>query len=61
MIPLTGTREMRTKPVTTVPTMAPAVPIPDNWPTTVPVSVEAGQPQLGHHRRHRRQQACRAR
>ena len=37
MIPLTGTREMSTKPVTTVPTMAPAVPIPDSWPTTVPV------------------------
>ena len=36
-IPLTGTREMRTKPVTTVPTMAPTVPIPDRWPTTAPV------------------------
>ncbi len=36
-IPLTGTREMSTKPVTTVPTMAPTVPIPDRWPTTAPV------------------------
>ena len=39
MIPLIGTREISTKPVTTVPTMAPAVPIPDSLPTTVPVSV----------------------
>ena len=39
MIPLIGTREISTKPVTTVPTIAPAVPIPDSLPTTVPVSV----------------------
>ena len=36
-IPLTGTREMSTKPVTTVPTIAPTVPTPDRWPTTLPV------------------------
>ena len=30
MIPLIGTREIRTNPVTTVPTMAPAVPIPES-------------------------------
>ena len=39
MMPLTGTREMSTKPVTTVPTMAPAVPIAESLPTTVPVSL----------------------
>ena len=37
-MPLTGTRETSTKPVTTVPTMAPTVPMPDSRPTTVPVS-----------------------
>ena len=39
MMTLTGSREMRTKPVTTVPTMAPAVPIAESFPTTVPVSL----------------------
>ena len=38
MMPVTGTRETRTKPVTTVPTTAPTVPMPDSRPTTVPVS-----------------------
>lgn len=37
-MPLTGTRETRTKPVTTVPAIAPSVPTPDRRPTTVPVS-----------------------
>ena len=37
MIPLTGTREIRMKPVTTVPTIAPTVPMPDSRPTTRPV------------------------
>ncbi len=37
-MPLTGNRAMRTKPVRTVPTMAPTVPTPDSRPTTVPVS-----------------------
>jgi hypothetical protein len=37
MIPLTGTREISTKPVSTVPKIPPAVPIPDSCPTTVPV------------------------
>ena len=36
--PADGTREMSTKPVSTVPTMAPAVPTPDSRPTTAPVS-----------------------
>lgn len=35
---LTGSRETRTNPVRTVPTMAPKVPTPDSRPTTVPVS-----------------------
>ena len=39
MMPLTGSREISTKPVTTVPTMAPAVPIAESLPTTVPVSL----------------------
>src|SRR5215212_2445864 len=39
MMPLTGTREISTKPVTTVPTIAPAVSIPATCPTTVPVSL----------------------
>ena len=38
MMPLTGRREMRMKPVTTVPTMAPVVPIAESLPTIVPVS-----------------------
>ena len=38
MMPVTGTREMSTKPVTTVPTIAPTVAIPESRPTTVPVS-----------------------
>ncbi len=37
-MPLTGTREISTNPVTTVPTIAPTVPMPDSRPTTVPVS-----------------------
>ena len=37
-MPLTGTRETSTKPVRTVPTIAPTVPMPDRRPTTVPVS-----------------------
>ena len=39
MIPVTGTRETSTNPVTTVPKIAPAVPRPESRPTTVPVSV----------------------
>ena len=35
---VTGSREIRTKPVSTVPAIAPAVPTPDSCPTTVPVS-----------------------
>ncbi len=38
MIQVTGTREIRMNPVTTVPRMAPAVPTPERRPTTVPVS-----------------------
>ena len=38
-IPLTGTREISTKPVTTVPKIAPTVPIPESRPTTRPVWV----------------------
>ena len=38
MIPLTETREMSTNPVTTVPTIAPAVPSAESCPTTEPVS-----------------------
>ena len=38
MIQVTGTREMRTKPVRTVPRMAPVVPMPESRPTTDPVS-----------------------
>ncbi len=37
-MPLTGNRATSTKPVTTVPTMAPTVLTPDSRPTTVPVS-----------------------
>ncbi len=37
-MPLTGNRDTRTKPVRTVPTMAPTVPTPESRPTTVPVS-----------------------
>src|SRR5215208_763971 len=39
MMPLTGSLEINTKPVTTVPTMAPAVPIAESLPTIVPVSL----------------------
>ncbi len=38
MMPVTGTREMSTKPVITVPKIAPTVPMPESRPTTVPVS-----------------------
>ena len=38
-MPVTGTREMSTNPVTTVPKMAPTVPMPESRPTTVPVSL----------------------
>ena len=34
---LTGTREMNTNPVRTVPAIAPIVPSPESCPTTVPV------------------------
>lgn len=39
MMPVTGTRETSTNPVTTVPTIEPAVPMPDRRPTIVPVCV----------------------
>ena len=38
MIVLTGTRQISTNPVTTVPAIAPTVPMPDSRPTTDPVS-----------------------
>ncbi len=37
-MPLTDSRDTRTKPVKTVPKIAPTVPTPDSRPTTVPVS-----------------------
>ena len=38
---LTGSREISTKPVMTVPAMAPTVPTPESLPTTVPVSARS--------------------